>query len=110
MCDIDSSSHIRLSTPPDSYKLSPGSLSHFKTSTATFAGLSNSLEKPLISICQTRYFSVQANNPLNGVAGNYVNSHSKPYALDQLFTPVILRFGTRSRSLDIDSTDISGSC
>lgn len=47
-------------------------------------------------------------SPASDGSGDLANPQSKQYALDQLFTNVILPFGTRLRSLELDHSAVSG--
>ena len=48
-------------------------------------------------------------SPASDSSGEILTVHSKPYALDQLLMAVVLPFGTRLISLDLDHTAVAGS-
>lgn len=49
-------------------------------------------------------------SPASDVSGENPSTHSKPFALDQLLYEIIIPFGTRLSSLDVDNTAVSGLC
>jgi len=48
-------------------------------------------------------------SPASDATGDLTTPQSKPFALDQLLVSVIVPFGTRLKSLDLDQTAVSGS-
>ena len=47
-------------------------------------------------------------SPASDSSGDATTQHSKPFALDQLLVTIILPFGTRLKSLEVDHTAVSG--